>query len=233
MPKSRMLYQNDDFGKDYLKGFEGRARRQATTMIVAKASYETTDPTVDSQIVHAAGVRRRTSFSTSPRRNSPPRRSARPTTSAGSRCSSEQRLGLGRVGADAGRAGKAIGMITIALPQGSDRSRLEGRSGHEGMARVHGRSIIPDGDLKDGNNCVYGYRRRADAGAGAEAVRRRPDARERDEAGRQPQELPHRRCCCRGSTINTSPTDYAPIEAMQLIRFDGKEYVSMGKIIGE
>jgi branched-chain amino acid transport system substrate-binding protein len=36
-----------------------------------------------------------------------------------------------------------------------------------------------------------------------------------------------------GININTSQTDYAPIEAMQLIHFDGKEYVSMGKVIGD
>ena len=46
-----MLYQNDDYGKDYLKGFEDGLGDKAKTMIVAKLSYEVTDPTVDSQMV--------------------------------------------------------------------------------------------------------------------------------------------------------------------------------------
>src|SRR5271169_3031191 len=49
--KVGILYQNDDYGKDYLKGFKDGLGDQAAKMIVAEASYETTDPTVDSQIV--------------------------------------------------------------------------------------------------------------------------------------------------------------------------------------
>jgi branched-chain amino acid transport system substrate-binding protein len=49
--KIAVLYQNDDYGKDYLEGFETGLGARAKTMIVAKASYETSDPTVDSQIV--------------------------------------------------------------------------------------------------------------------------------------------------------------------------------------
>ena len=46
-----MLYQNDDFGKDYLNGLRDGLGDKAGKMIVATQSYETTDPTVDSQIV--------------------------------------------------------------------------------------------------------------------------------------------------------------------------------------
>ena len=51
MPDAKVgvLYQNDDFGKDYLKGVVDRLGAKAATMI--KASYENTDATVDSQIV--------------------------------------------------------------------------------------------------------------------------------------------------------------------------------------
>src|SRR5438874_658882 len=48
--KIGVLYQNDDFGKDYLKGLkDGLGEKKS--MIAVEASYETTDPTVDSQIV--------------------------------------------------------------------------------------------------------------------------------------------------------------------------------------
>src|SRR4026209_484823 len=49
--KIGILYQNDDYGKDYLKGFEdglGDAKKQ----IVMKQTYEVTDPTIDSQILN-------------------------------------------------------------------------------------------------------------------------------------------------------------------------------------
>jgi branched-chain amino acid transport system substrate-binding protein len=45
------LYQNDDFGKDYLKGMKEGLGEKAAKMIVAELSYEVTDPTIDSQIV--------------------------------------------------------------------------------------------------------------------------------------------------------------------------------------
>ncbi|MGA7807517.1 ABC transporter substrate-binding protein, partial [Bradyrhizobium sp.] len=49
--KIGVLYQNDDFGKDYLNGIKAGLGDKAATMLVAEASYDTTDPTVDSQIV--------------------------------------------------------------------------------------------------------------------------------------------------------------------------------------
>src|SRR6202166_5188832 len=53
--KIAVLYQNDDYGKDYLNGLRDGLGDKANTMIVATQSYETTDPTVDSQIVALQG----------------------------------------------------------------------------------------------------------------------------------------------------------------------------------
>src|ERR1700716_349320 len=49
--KIAVLYQNDDYGKDYLKGLKDGLGAQAASMIVAEESYETTEPTIDSHIV--------------------------------------------------------------------------------------------------------------------------------------------------------------------------------------
>jgi branched-chain amino acid transport system substrate-binding protein len=49
--KVGVLYQNDDLGRDYLNGIKSGLGDKATTMIVAEASYEVSDPTVDSQIL--------------------------------------------------------------------------------------------------------------------------------------------------------------------------------------
>src|ERR1700719_4340701 len=56
--KVGILYQNDDLGKDYLSGIKAGLGDKAATMIVAEASYEVSDPTIDSQIlkIKAAGA---------------------------------------------------------------------------------------------------------------------------------------------------------------------------------
>jgi branched-chain amino acid transport system substrate-binding protein len=53
--KIAILYQNDDYGKDYLQGFVDGLGDKAKSMIVAQATYEVTDATVDSQIVTLRG----------------------------------------------------------------------------------------------------------------------------------------------------------------------------------
>jgi branched-chain amino acid transport system substrate-binding protein len=56
--KVGVLYQNDDLGKDYLNGIKAGLGGKAASMIVAEASYEVSDPTIDSQIlkIKAAGA---------------------------------------------------------------------------------------------------------------------------------------------------------------------------------
>jgi branched-chain amino acid transport system substrate-binding protein len=49
--KIAILYQNDDYGKDYVKGLKDGLGAKAASMIVAEESYETTEPTIDSHIV--------------------------------------------------------------------------------------------------------------------------------------------------------------------------------------
>lgn len=49
--KIAVLYQNDDFGRDYVKGFRDGLGAKADTMIVKQLSYEVSDPTIDSQIL--------------------------------------------------------------------------------------------------------------------------------------------------------------------------------------
>ncbi len=49
--KIGVLYQNDDFGKDYLKGLTDGLGAKADSMVVGKESYETTEPTIDSHVV--------------------------------------------------------------------------------------------------------------------------------------------------------------------------------------
>ena len=50
-PKVGILMQNDDFGKDYLEGFKEGLGKDADTVIAKVVTYEVTDPTVESQII--------------------------------------------------------------------------------------------------------------------------------------------------------------------------------------
>jgi branched-chain amino acid transport system substrate-binding protein len=54
LPNARIgiLYQNDDYGKDYVKGFKEGLGDKAGEMIVSEQTYEVTEPTIDSQIVN-------------------------------------------------------------------------------------------------------------------------------------------------------------------------------------
>src|SRR5262249_11408933 len=49
--KIAILWLNDEYGRDYMKGFKDALGARAATMIVAEQTYESTDPTVDSQIL--------------------------------------------------------------------------------------------------------------------------------------------------------------------------------------
>ncbi len=54
-PKIGVLYQNDDYGKDYLKGLKKALGDNYQKLVVSEQSYELTDPTVDSQVISLAG----------------------------------------------------------------------------------------------------------------------------------------------------------------------------------
>ncbi|MGY4400292.1 ABC-type branched-subunit amino acid transport system substrate-binding protein [Bradyrhizobium sp. USDA 3315] len=85
--KIAVLYQNDDYGKDYLKGFKDGLGTKAATMIVAEDSYEVTEPTIDSHIVRLKASGADVFFNiTTPKFAR--RRSRRMPSSAGSRCTS-------------------------------------------------------------------------------------------------------------------------------------------------
>jgi branched-chain amino acid transport system substrate-binding protein len=52
-----VMYENDDFGKDLVKGLKDGLGDKATSMIVTEVSYEVADATIDSQIITLAGSR--------------------------------------------------------------------------------------------------------------------------------------------------------------------------------
>jgi branched-chain amino acid transport system substrate-binding protein len=132
--KIAVLYQNDDFGKDYLNGLRAGLGDKASKMIVATQSYETTDPTVDSQVVALQSERRRRpgdARHTQIRRPSDPqglryRLEADPFSHLGGQ--------FGRNGDEDRGDGEGRRHYLGGLRQGSHRSAVAGHAGIQGMA---------------------------------------------------------------------------------------------------
>ena len=76
---------------------------------------------------------------------------------------------------------------------------------------------------------VYAYTSR-NAGAGAQALRRRPHPRKRHEAGGRPKDL-ELGGLLPGIKANTSATDFAPLSQMQLMKFKGETWELFGEVL--
>ena len=167
--KVAILYQNDDFGKDYLKGTKDGLGAKASSMIIMEESYEVSEPSIDGHIVKIKAANPDVLLIyTTPK-------FARPDHQEDRRARLEaapdphQRVGLGRQRDEAGRlrglAGRAVG----GLCQGRRRPAVEQRSRHEEVDRVprqvHARR------RQDRHQHRLRLRRRADPGQGAGDVR--------------------------------------------------------------
>ena len=139
--KIAMLYQNDDYGKDYLKGFKDGLGAKAASMIVIEESYEVSQPTIDSHIVKLKSPAP-TSSSTSPRRSSRRRRSRR-----------MHEIGwkplhfLNNVSASIGSVMKPAGfensqdIISSNYLKDPTDAQWKNDAGHEGLERVPGQVL--------------------------------------------------------------------------------------------
>ena len=192
--KIAVLYQNDGFGKDYLNGLKDVLGADHAGMIVKEASYETSEPTVDSQIVTLAGLRRGHSGH---RRDAEIRRPGDPQILR-SRLErdplSQQRLALDRHRAEARRPRQVEGAHHQRLRQGSDRR--DARRTIPGIKewRAFCDKYMSQKEFID-VNATYAFGAARDDDSGAQAVRGRSFARERHEAGRQHQGSRSCRCC--------------------------------------
>ncbi len=228
--KIGVLYQDDDYGKDYLKGFEDGLGAKAKSMIVAKVSYETSDPTVDSQIVQLQASGANVFFNiTTPKFAAQAIRKAYDIGWKPVQYLNNVSASIGSVLTPAG-LDKSTGVISIQYLKDSLDPTWKNDKGMKDwyafMAKYY-----PDGNVKDGSNVVgYGL-----AQTLVQVLKQCGNNLTRANVMKQAANLKNFRTevLLPGIKINTSPTDYAPIKAMQLIRFDGTKYVAMGKVIGE
>jgi branched-chain amino acid transport system substrate-binding protein len=226
--KIGVLYQNDDYGKDYLKGFKDGLGAKAS-LIVSELSYEVTDPTVDSQMVQLKGSGANVFFNiTTPKFAAMAIRKAYDIDWKPVHYVNNVSASVGSVLTPAGLE-KSVGLIsTQYLKDPTDKQWESDKGVQEWVAFM--KKYYPEGDLKDASN-VYGY---AAAQTLVQVLKQCRDNLTRENVMRQAANLKEIQLpiALPGVKISTSATDFAPIRQEQLIRFDGKQWVRFGEVIG-
>ena len=226
--KIAVLYQNDDFGKDSLKGIEDALGDKARSMIVAKATYEASDVTVDSQMIslQASGADVFFNFSL-------PKFAAQAIRKAADLGWKPQHYLTGSstsITATMVPAGptNGIGVITgLTNRPTSDPLFQKGKEYEDWLAWM--RKYYPAGDVTDGFN-ASAY---TSAQAVVQVLQQAGDNLTHDNVMKQaanldiifPMQLP-------GINVKTAPDDYFPVEREQLARFNGKSWELFGKVYG-
>jgi branched-chain amino acid transport system substrate-binding protein len=225
--KIAVLYQNDDFGRDYLKGVRDGLGNKAD-MIILAAAYEATDPTIDSQVIamKAAGadVFANTAI---------PKFAAQAIRKAAeikwkplhilSAAASSVAVTLRPAGLE-----NAIGIVSdFYLKDPTDPQWKDDHGLKDWTAFMD--KYYPGGDKTDIYN-VYGP---SMAQTFVQVLKQCGDDLSRENIMKEAAKLHHFRppMLLPGIEINTSPTDFAPIKQIRLARFDGQRYQLFGPVI--
>ncbi|MEJ5989027.1 ABC transporter substrate-binding protein [Ramlibacter sp. PS3R-8] len=227
--KIAILYQNDDYGKDVLEGVKAVLKGPNAKMIVAQATYEVTDPTVDSQILtlKSSGADTFINITT-------PKFAAQAVRAAFDTGWKPLHL-LNNVGASVGSvltpAGldKSVGLVTVQYykdatdPQWKDDpSMLEWRAF---MGRHY-----REGNVDDATN-IYAY---ISAQTMVQVLKQCGNDLSTDNIKRQAENLKNFKpgLLLPGIAMNTGPADHAPVSQAQLSKFTGKQWQLFGEVLG-
>ncbi len=227
--KIGILMQNDDYGKDYVKGFKEGLGAKAKSMIVSEVTYEVTDPTVDSQMVSLKASGADTFFNvTTPKFAAQAIKKAAEIGWKPLHYLNSVSNAAGSVMVPAG-AENGIGVVSaFYLKDPTDpqwANTPEYKEWLAWMGKYH-----PQGNLKDNFN-VYGY---TVAQTLVQVLKQAGNTLTRANVMKQaasldmvsPMLLP-------GIRIKTGPNDFYPIEQEQLARWNGKTWDLFGKAYGK
>lgn len=225
--KIGVLYQNDDYGKDYLEGFHA-GLGSARDKIVLEVTYEVTDPTIDSQIVQLKNSGANVFFNiTTPKFAAQAIRKAadlnwKPTHFLNSVSNSVGGV-LKQAGFEASQ-----GIISALYLKDPTDPQWKGTPEHDEFLEFL-KEYMPDANVNDGFN-VYGY---TVAQTMVHVLRQCKGDYSRENLMKQaasindlnlPMLLP-------GVNIQTGPDDFYPIECEQLVRFKGDTWERFGDVI--
>ena len=226
--KIGILYQNDDYGKDYLKGFLDGLGDKGKGMIVKQLTYEVTDATVDSQMVELKSSGADVFFNiTTPKFAAQAIKKAAEIGWKPQHYLNNVSNSVGAVMLPAG-AENGVGILSVFyLKDPTDSQWANTPEFKEWLTFMQ--RYMPGADLKDLNH-VFGYTM---AQGMTQVLKQAGDNLTRENIMRQaanidmnlPMLLP-------GVNVKTGADDFYPIERGQLARWDGKTWVLQGKIFG-
>src|SRR6266700_2325506 len=223
-----VLYQNDDYGKDYLKGLKDGLGAKAATMIVTEESYETTEPSIDNHIVKFKSINADVFFDVTT-----PKFAAQAIKKI-SEIEWKPLHILNNVGASVGAVMKPAGfevsqgIISAAYLKDASDPQWDNDPGMKGFLDFLAKDF-PDGNKFDANVVVgYGVSQTL-----VEVLKKCGDDLTRENVMKQAANLKDFRTevLLPGITINTSPTDFAPISQLQLQRFKGEKWELFGDVV--
>ena len=227
--KIAILYQNDDYGKDYLKGFHDGLGAKAKQMIVKEVSYEVADPTIDSQIVQLQASGADVFFNiTIPRFAAQAIRKAYDIGWKPVQFLNNVSQSIGSTLQPAGLE-KSVGILTTMYgkdPVDPAWANDAGMSKWREFMKKH----YPEGSLTMSEN-VYGY---GVAQVLHQVLKQAGNDLTRANIMKQAASLKdfETDVGLPGIKVNTSANDFAPIQQMQMAKFDGKTWVRFGEILG-
>ena len=224
--KIAVLFQNDDYGKDYLKGFKEGLGDKAKSMIVAEVSYEVTDPTIDSQIVTLKGSGADTFFNiTTPKFGAQAIRKVAEVGWKPVHYLNQVSASVGSVLKPAG-LDNATGLISMQYIKDPTDPSFQGDPAMKEYFTFL-KKYVPDVGLDDGNG-TYGY---AVAQLVTQVLKQAGDNLTRENVMKQAASLKNFQVpmAIPGILANTGADDFAPFQTMQLVKFDGKTWVPYGK----
>ena len=226
--KIAILFQNDDYGKDYVKGLKDGLGDKAKTMIVSELPYEPADPTVDSQIVSLKNSGADVFFNvTTPKFAAQAIKKAHEIGWKPVHLLNNVSNSVGSVLKPAGLEASKDVLSTQYLKDPTDSTWNDDAGKKEWVAFMD--KYFPDGD-KTSTFTVYGY---TVAQTLVQVLKQCGDNLTRENVMKQAaslKDLVHP-MLIPGIAINTSNKDFYPIEQMQMEKFNGERWELFGPVI--
>src|SRR5258708_6870805 len=226
--KIAVLYQNDDYGKDYLKGLKDGLGAKAASMIVAEESYETTEPTIESHIVKLKSIGADVFFNvTTPKFAAQAIKKMAEIEWKPLHLLNNVSGSIGAVMKPAGFE-NAQGIISSNYLKDTSDPEWKNDAGMKAFDEFLTK-YFPEGNRIDAN-LVYGY---TVAQGVVHVLKAFGDDLTRANVMKQAASIRNLELglLLPGIKVNTSPTDFAPISAVQLQRFKGETWERFGDII--
>ena len=226
--KIGILYQNDDYGKDYVKGLKDGLGDKAAQMIISEQPYETTDPTVDSQIVNLKASGADVFFNvTTPKFAAQAIKKAAEIGWHPIHLLNNVSQSVGGVLKPAGLENAKGVLSTYYLKDSTDPAWKDDAGYKDWVAFMD--KYFPEGD-KTSSFTVYGY---TVAQTLVVVLRQCGDNLTRENVMKQAANLKDLKLpmLLPGIAINTSPTDFYPLKQMQMQQFTGTDWRSVGPIM--